>query len=258
LQIKVLGCFGGSAPDMRPTCFLVNDGIAIDAGALTSALSIGEQLKVGHLFLSHSHIDHLYTIPFLLDNVFSHIEAPVVIHGAAHTLKSLKEHLFNNDLWPDFTALSNDRSRILKLEELNPGETVETGGVKITCAALDHTVTCYGYLLEDDSGAAFIFGDTASVDGALPLLEKTKNLKLVILEASFPKRMEKLATLSKHLTTAGFALEAAKLPEGLRILATHMKPDCLGEIQIELSDLDLDHVTLAEQGASYDLELLGT
>jgi phosphoribosyl 1,2-cyclic phosphodiesterase len=243
---------------MRPTCFLVNDAVAIDAGALSYGLSLREQLDVGHIFLSHSHIDHLYTIPFLLDNLFSHIETPVVIHGAPHTLKSLKEHLFNNDLWPDFTALSNERSRIVKLEDLDPGQAVEAGGVKITSAVLDHTVTCYGYLLEDDFGAAFVFGDTASVDGALPLMEKTKNLKLVILEASFPARMEKLASLSKHLTTAGFAREAAKLPAGLRILATHMKPDCLGEIRNELEHLELDHVTLAEQGATYDLDALGT
>jgi hypothetical protein len=63
--------------------------------------------------------------------------------------------------------------------------------------------------------------------------------------------MEKIARLSRHLVPSSFAVEAAKLPKNVRILVTHMKPECLGEIQQEITDLSLPNVALLEQGATY-------
>lgn len=236
---------------MHPTCYLINRSLALDAGALTSGLSLEEQVQVDHILLSHSHIDHLYSLPFLLDNVFAERKTPVKIYGSAHTLNCLKTHLFNNLLWPDFTTLSNDRSPILELKELIAGREIEINGLKITPAIMDHTVDCFGYMVDDGNGSAFFFGDTLSVDGGLPLIQASSNLKFVILEASFPNRLKQIAALSRHLTTASFAQEVKKLPEKVRVLASHMKPDCLGEIQIELAEYDLKNVTLIEQGATY-------
>lgn len=237
---------------MHPTSYLVNEKIAFDAGALTT-LSLSEQSQISHILLSHSHIDHLYTIPFLLDNLFSEIKTPIVLYGSSHTIQCLKEHLFNNRLWPDFTSLSNENSLIIDLKTIEPGETIEIEGLRITPALMVHTVQCFGYLVDDGEASGFIAGDTCSMEKALPLIQKAKNLKIIILEASFPDRMEKIAELSRHLTTKTFAREAKTLPDKARILATHMKPDCLGEIQIEIADLGLDNVTLIEQGATYRL-----
>jgi ribonuclease BN (tRNA processing enzyme) len=236
---------------MHPTCFLIDGKIALDAGALTKGLSLVEQMGVSHMLLSHSHIDHLYTLPFLLDNIFTEIQEPVRIYGPEHTLDSLRRYLFNNVLWPDFTTMSNERSPILALEPIAAGETIEIEGIQITSAAMDHTVDCFGYLLDDGRASAFIAGDTRSIDGALPLLQKAKGLEIIILEASFPNRLAPLAESSRHLTPKTFAEEVKKLPKEVRVLATHMKPDCLGEIQIELADLALDNVSLIEQGATY-------
>ena len=239
---------------MRPTSYLVDDRIAIDAGALTSGLSLREQTDVTHIFFSHSHIDHLFTLPFLLDNNFSRIKTPLTLYGPSHTLECLKEHLFNNTLWPDFTRISNERSSLLEMHPIKPGESVTIDGIRFTATPMVHTVPCYGYLIEKDDIAALICGDTASLDDALPLIRTSAGLKLVVLEASFPDRMKTIADLSRHLTTSGFAREVRKLPKGIRVLACHMKPDCLGEIQIEIGDLGLDHVSLIEQGAAYSLK----
>jgi len=81
LRIRVLGCYGGSAPGMRPTSFLVNERIAVDGGALTTTLSIAEQAGLTHVFLTHSHLDHLCTLPFLADNVLTLLEEPIGLYG---------------------------------------------------------------------------------------------------------------------------------------------------------------------------------
>ena len=254
MRFRVLGCFGGNTLDMRPTSYLINGNIAIDAGALTSALPLREQAEIRHIFLSHAHIDHLATLPFLMDNTFSLVKTPLSIYGPDHTIQCLGEHLFNNQLWPDFTVFSNDSSTILELHPIQPGETIEVEGVKLTPAAMDHTVPCFGYLVEEGGTALFISGDTRSIDGALPLLRSTASrLEMVILEASFPNRMRKIAEASRHLTPEGLWREVKKLPQGARVLVNHMKPECLGEIQQEIADLGLTNVFLIEQGAVYHL-----
>lgn len=233
---------------MRPTAFLVDGIAAVDAGALTTALDLEAQARVGHVFLSHSHIDHLGTLPFLLDNVFHLLRRPIVIHGPDHTIRCLREDLFNGRLWPDFTAFANTRSSILELEVMAPGDTVTLGGLRFTATAMDHTVPCHGYLVEDDRDGVFIAGDTRSLDGALPLLRSSRTLRAVILEASFPERMASLARASRHLTTEGFAREARKVPEGTSLHATHMKPECLEEIRHELKARAPEGTVLLEQG----------
>jgi cAMP phosphodiesterase len=238
---------------MLPTSFLINGKIAIDAGAITSGLSFTEQSEINHIFLSHAHIDHLATLPFLLDNLFSSLKTPVTLYGPAHTMKCLKDHLFNDQLWPDFTAFSNRQTSILSMQTVRPGETIEVEGVRLTPAPMDHTVECYGYLVEHGDVSAFISGDTGTIDGALPFIQGASNLRLIVLEASFPNRMQEIASLSKHLTPRDFHEEVKKLPGETRILVTHMKPDCLEEIRQEIEDLGLDHVSLIEQGATYNL-----
>jgi cAMP phosphodiesterase len=168
-------------------------------------------------------------------------------------MNCLKDHLFNNQLWPDFTTFSNQKTSILSMRTILPGETIEVEGVRLTPAPMDHTVECYGYLVEHVDVAAFISGDTGSIDGALPFIKGASNLKLIVLEASFPNRMQEIASLSKHLTPRDFHVEAKKLPGETRILVTHMKPDCLEEIRREIEDLGLANVSLIEQGVTYKL-----
>jgi len=251
VDIKILGCYGSSAPGKRTTSFLLNETIAMDAGALTAALSIEEQSRISHIFLSHSHIDHLASLPFLMDNIFSDVRRPVSLFGPEHTIRCLKSHLFNDQLWPDFTELSNGHSSIMQLQQINAGTPMEVCGLKITPAPLDHTVECYGYLLEEERASLFVCGDTRSIDRALPLIKSTPNLKALVLESSFPNRMKHIAELSRHLTPATFVKEAGKLPESTRILVTHMKPDCAEEIKGELIELGLKNVSLLEQGKTY-------
>ena len=90
MNLRVLGCSGGSAPGRSPTSFLVDDVIAIDAGAITSALDGDEQRRVEHVVLSHAHLDHVATLPFLLDNRFGAPGPALHVHRHARTLADLE------------------------------------------------------------------------------------------------------------------------------------------------------------------------
>ena len=69
MKIRVLGCSGGIGGSLRTTSFLVDDDVLIDAGTGVGDLSLEQLAKIDHIFVSHSHLDHVTSIPFLVDTV---------------------------------------------------------------------------------------------------------------------------------------------------------------------------------------------
>src|SRR5438132_1144341 len=70
MKIKVLGAFGSEGLGQRPSAFLVNDRILVDAGTVPGALTVDEQLEVEHALLSHPHLDHVVGLAFLTDRLW--------------------------------------------------------------------------------------------------------------------------------------------------------------------------------------------
>ena len=69
MQIRVLGCHGSQTPGCNTTSFLLNGNTLVDAGTITSLLTIEEQLKINHVLITHAHLDHVRDIMFLADNI---------------------------------------------------------------------------------------------------------------------------------------------------------------------------------------------
>lgn len=251
MRLRVLGCYGGSAPGMRLTSYLLENCVAIDAGCLTDVLPVREQARITRVFLSHSHIDHLATLPFLLDNVLPLIRESVTLYAPEDTIRCLRDHIFNEVVWPDFTKISNGKTNVLRMEPLAPGRSVRVHGVAVTPFPMEHTVACHGHLLQGPDSALAVCSDTSSASGLVSILPEARNLKAVILEASFPRRLSRIANLSKHLSTSTFAAEAARIPPEIQILVSHLKPDCADEIAEEIRALGMRNVALLEQDREY-------
>ena len=59
MQIRVLGCSGSIAAGSRTTSFLLDDDVLIDAGTGVGDLTLDELARIDHIFISHSHLDHV-------------------------------------------------------------------------------------------------------------------------------------------------------------------------------------------------------
>lgn len=235
MQLRIMGCSGGEADGERLTGLLVNGTVAIDAGSITQALTVPEQIGIRHIFITHSHLDHICTLPFFTKNVFGQTSGPVEIHALPETLDVLRRHLFNDELWPDFSVIPSPNDPTIRYTEVQPEQVYEVEGLRITPIRVNHLVPCVGYKVEDDR-AAFIFtSDTERTDRIYEIANATPNLKLFITEASFPNGQAWLAEASKHLTPAMLAEEIQKLkvdvPIGIYHLTPGDKPEMLPEIQ---------------------------
>ena len=160
MKIEVIGGYGGESIDCRMTCVLINDRIALDAGSLTQGLELERQARVSSIVLTHSHLDHTCSLPFLIDNNFSAPGFTLRIYAIPEVIASMRDHLFNNHTWPDFTCLPNDLTPVLKLVEVPLEKPFAVNGITLRAIKVSHLVPTTGFIVEDDSGAIAYSSDT--------------------------------------------------------------------------------------------------
>ena len=96
MQVRVLGCSGAIAQGCRTTSFLLNQHILIDAGTGVGDLPVEEMLRIDHVLLSHSHLDHIAALPLMLDALGGQRNTPVTVHALPATIAALQQHILKD------------------------------------------------------------------------------------------------------------------------------------------------------------------
>lgn len=255
MRIKVLGCYGGQLLGFHLTSFLVNDSILLDAGSPTEALTLEEQHGIKHIFLSHTHLDHIKDIAFLADNRslkrFGGEEnnRHITIHSLQDNLDTLKEHFLNNLIWPDFTAIPTADDPILRLAPLCNEKAVMADGIRITPIGVNHPVPCTAFLLEKGDKQFIYSADTGPTDRLWEIANNQPNLRGLIIDCSFPNAYQHLADISGHHTPHSMAQELRKLDRlgEIPVYLYHMKPETLGIMTAEIEAENIPHLRMLTQ-----------
>lgn len=247
MKIKVLGCSGGIGGQLRTTSFLIDDDILIDAGTGVGDLSIEQLVGIDHVFITHSHLDHITSLPFLIDTVMGMRPHPVTVYAIADTLKILREHIFNWKIWPDFNVIPDPAQPFLQYKEIKLGEEVELAGRKITPLPANHVVPAVGYRLDSGEASLVFSGDTTSCDAFWQRVNNIENLRYLIIETAFSNAEFELAKISKHLCPSMLAEELNKLTRPAEIYITHLKPGEGEAIMQEISRQVTSHKPKALQ-----------
>ncbi len=241
------------------TSFLVDGALAVDAGALTRSLSIDEQSRVHHILLSHSHIDHTASLPFLIENSFSNGERAVDIYCTSRVLANVRRHLFNNDTWPDFSRIPNHlypSVRFVEIEAEKPFviEDLPGGPIEITPIPVRHIVPTVGFLIRRGSASFLFTSDTGPTDRVWEVANAQEELGMLITECSFPSELQQIADVSLHLTPTTLASELAKVDPRIPVHLYHFKPAYVDRLREELATMEFrQQVRELEQGATYTL-----
>jgi ribonuclease BN (tRNA processing enzyme) len=253
MKVRILGSSPHDTKHQQYTSsYIINGTVAIDAGCLGTWGTPEDQQRVRAVFLTHSHVDHVGTLPLFIENVFTPDESCPVVYGHKETVQSLQSSVFNDRIWPDFVRLSTPAVPFLLLETLEPEQPVTVFGLKVTPVLVDHVVPTFGYVIDDGSCSVIFGGDSGPTKRLWEIACETKNLRAVFLEAGFPNSMRWLAGTSRHLTPDLFAKEAAKIPEGTQIVAVHLKPRYRNEIAEELKSLRVPSLAIGECETEYE------
>lgn len=253
MRLRVLGCHGGELPKHRTTCFLIDGVLALDAGALTQSLSLAELDRVDNIIVSHSHFDHVKDLPLLADLLVGRRDTPVVIHASTECAKTLRDNMFNNALWPDFTRIPNKKNPVFKIKPFKPGASFKVGKYQVQTVAVTHPVESCGLVVTSGGSALGMSGDTGPTDALWELFNGTKNLKAVLLETSFPNELQGLADISGHLTPNTVQSELRKFERnGTQVMLYHLKPAFVPQVKRELQRLAVD-ASVLELDQVYEL-----
>ena len=241
MKLRVLGCSGGIGGHLHTTSFLVDSDILIDAGTGVGELAFAELATIDHIFITHSHMDHICNLPLLLDSIAGMRNRPVTVYATEATLNILKRHIFNWEVWPDFSEIYRGLETVMRYREIATGETIALHGRRITALPAVHTVPAVGYHLDSGNGSLVFSGDTYVNDALWEAVNRMENLRYLIVETAFSNREKELAALSQHLCPSLLAGELKKLKKNAKIYITHLKPDEAELIMAEIEDSAKPH-----------------
>lgn len=230
---------------------VVNDTIAIDAGSIGLLWPIERQMQIQHVFLSHSHLDHVASLPLFLDNIYTLGPDCPSVYACEATIKCLCNDVFNDRLWPDFIRLSEQESPFLVFKTLKAELPVKLPRLTITPVPLSHIVPTMGFILQDADSTVAVVSDTRPTQRIWEVLAAAKNLRAVILDCGFPNSHRWLADKSGHLCPELFAKEIRRLPESVRVIAYHLKPCFFDEIEHELNAIPRASLEIGVTGREY-------
>lgn len=225
MKVRILGCSGGiGGRHLRTTSLLVDDDILIDAGTGVADLSLDELAAIDHVFVTHSHLDHIAALPLMIDSVADRRDAPVTIHATAATLETIRAHIFNWAIWPDFSEIAIRDRMVMQYRAISVGQRIDVGSRSITAVPAEHTVPAVGYQLDSGCASLVFSGDTAGNDAFWQTVNEIANLRYLIIESAFSDREEALAHVSKHLCPRLLFAELDKLSLPAEVYVTHLKP----------------------------------
>jgi len=255
MNITTLGAHNCESQNTKLTSLLIDDIIAIDAGALTSSLSFPAQKRLKAILLTHQHYDHIKDIPTLAFN-FAMAWATLNIYSTLPVYQALSL-ILGNKLYPNFLEFPQENPS-LRFTLIEPYQTTQIEGYSVLPLPVNHSTPTVGYQVTSQDGkTVFYTGDTGP---GLKDCWQRISPQLLITEVSAPNRFEELYQRRGHFTPnllkeelASFRELKGYLPQ---IVLVHLNPGLEDEIKAEIAAIaqTLDHpVTLAYEGMQITL-----
>ncbi|MGD9970432.1 MAG: MBL fold metallo-hydrolase [Sulfuricurvum sp.] len=239
--IEFLGTGGTRTPNQGTTCLRVSEHCVIDAGNLINRFG-NDVFTIEHIFLTHSHLDHIIDIPFLADLFVTQKKVSLKIYGLKATLDDLRQFIFNYRVWPNFEEINliGHTEKTVELIELELETPYCIDDVILTPFKTDHTEGSCGYIIEKNGSGILFTADTYRCSRIWEILDERPHLHSLVIEVSFPSAFDKLARDSKHLTPKLLKEELSHTSRSdFSIFAIHIKTLFSDAILSELSELKL-------------------
>jgi len=239
--------------EQRLTCFLIDDCVAIDAGSIAIALTNEQRSKVKDIIITHPHMDHVASLPIFIDDLYPSLQEPMRVYATQEVIDLLERDVFNWNVYPRFSDLKNDYGPVMEYVPIPIGEPFKVAHLTVVAVPVNHIVPTVGLVISDGQKSVAFSSDTSETEDFWKILNEMKDLDALLIEASFPNRMAKLAEVSRHFTPASLGQELKKLNHnGMDIMAVHLKATYRDEIIEQLNALNIPKLKAMEPGRIYE------
>jgi ribonuclease BN (tRNA processing enzyme) len=227
--------------------------VAVDAGSIAIALTNEQRSKVKDIIITHPHMDHVASLPIFIDDLYPSLQEPMRVHATPEVIQLLERDIFNWNLYPRFSDLKNDYGPVMEYVPIPIGKPFTVAHLNVVAVPVNHIVPTVGLVVSDGQKSVAFSSDTAETEEFWKILNEMKDLDALLIEASFPNRMAKLAKVSRHFTPASLGQELKKLNHnGMDIMAVHLKATYRDEIIAQLNALNIPKLSAMEPGRIYE------
>ena len=234
MNIRILGAHNCESQATRCVCILIDDKLAIDAGGLTSSLSISDQRKLKTILLTHQHYDHIRDVPMIALSLYQHGDS-IKVYSTPDVCDTIETHLLNGKIYPRFQQIPEAKPTV-NFHSVVPYESQRIDGYGVLAIPVNHDGTTVGYQVSDVEGKAVFY----TADSGPGLIDCWKYLspQLLVIDVTVPNRYREFAATAGHLTPGLLQDELIKFRQVKgylpRIIAVHMDPALEKEIGEEI------------------------
>ena len=235
MKIKLLGAHNCESQNTKLISVLIDDILVLDAGGLTSSLSLTAQQELKAVLLTHQHYDHIRDIPTIAMN-FALENTTVNVYSTQPVYDALTTYLLDGKLYPKFLELPKENPTI-NFTVIEPYKLRQIEGYEILSVPVNHLVPTVGYQVTSPGGkTVFYTGDTGP---GLTNCWEHVSPQLLIAEVTAPDKYEEFAKESGHLTPSLLKQELITFRElkGYlpRVVLVHMNPRLERQIEAEVA-----------------------
>lgn len=222
MQLQILGCSGGVSPGQGTTAFLVDNTLLVDAGTGVETLTYKEILQIETVVLTHSHLDHISHLPFLLNNLINSAHKTIQVYALHHTVEALKKHIFNDVIWPDFTTLPAYDRPCVHLNIVKYGDVLSFGDKQVVVLPAHHSVPTAGYWIGNEEAAFAFSGDCSQNDALWQALNNLPPVDMLIMDNQYSSIDKGISELAKHYYPDALKLDLEKLNYQPSLFISHL------------------------------------
>jgi len=256
MKVQILGAHNLESTNTKLVSLLVDDVLALDAGSLTSSLSLEAQQRIKAILLTHHHFDHIRDIATFGLNARSW--GTVQVCGTKVTLDALSRYILNGEIYPNLTEKRPEREPSIEFRQLEPYEVVTIYQYQILPLPVQHAIPTVGYQITSREGKSLFYsGDTGP--GCSSCWEHIAP-EVIIIEVTVPNMYESETHDSGHLSPhllsealAQFRGTKGYLPP---VVLVHMNPQMEEQIREEIDTVAKElgtSITLGHEGMTLEL-----
>lgn len=196
MELEILGAHQCESLNSKLVSLLVDKVVAIDAGALTSSLTLSDQQRIKAIFITHHHFDHIRDLATFGINAYW--RDPVNVYALDSVLDVISTHLLNDVVYPDFLKKPRPDKPAFRFCPVEPGKEVIIDGYRVLPLPIKHGVPEVGYWITSPDGKSIFYtGDTG---GGCYSCWEVISPELLVIEVSMSNSFESMAQQSGHLT----------------------------------------------------------
>ncbi|MEZ5426193.1 MAG: 3',5'-cyclic-nucleotide phosphodiesterase [Pyrinomonadaceae bacterium] len=234
------------------SCFVIDDRVAIDAGSLAMATTNCQKEQIRDIVLTHAHLDHIAGLPLFIDDLFATLRNPINIYATREVIDVLEANVFNWDVYPRFSELTNVNGAVLQYQPFNVGKEFKVKHLNLKAVNVNHKVPSVGFIISDGKSTIALSSDTAKMKDFWEMVNGEKKLNAVLVECAFPNQLKDLAEVSHHLTPDVLKKELKKLKQKCPVFVINLKPMYRDEIVGQLDELKIENLHVLTVGKKYE------